>query len=529
MSVAMPKSIVRKIFTEIPASSRKKSEDVSLPVPASFLVNDYQEIKDKYKLRISKLPDYGHMMKYVDDFHNQVEFYNTDNIHFDFDAIRSESMKEVRHMHVYNKLVSDMIKNYRYKCLQNCDTKDLSITSYIASGIQGAAFRGAFAHRTVKRFSVKYGNSIGEVPMVVKILDDDGVSNYKCEIIHEAAIGIALNSISHMTPNFMHFYGLLPCDLDYNFADPSQSNICKSTEYPGFPVYEFIDGVTLEKWLSSRTTDMNNDEVEYDIKCVMAQIFLSLAIANEMVEYTHFDLHDSNVMVIDMGETKRIEYELPNGSYTFMDCRYLAKIIDYGRNYAKVDKQEMFKDLRGLEFLGVDCQSNHQFDIVRLCLYCYYVTDYTKLYEILSDLIADTLSEDDLQIIMNGGVRYYNHLKYEDRKKYEYSGYALVAKLFPDMMYYDGNIEYDYEIFNDFIKTDNAKSKMTSICISETDMLNRQRRRIINLLLQNKKKKSKKNMSKLEKEINRFGKLITTIDDKNIELHNMIVKEFDKL
>ena len=458
------------------------------PVDSSMLLNEFQDILGNYNLNITNLPDYGPIMNYIEKFQSKSEFEHLNDTSIDFESINnklSNSTTQIRDMKTYNELISKIINNYRYKCLARCEINDISVLDFISAGVGGSTYKVNFVHKTIKYYSLNpsfINNSKGSIPIVFKIIDDDSTkSNYKCEILHEAAIGIALNSISHMTPNFMYFYGLLPSDFNYNIQVPENSIIAYNTEYPGFPVFEYINGQTLEKWLSARVGIAKEKQ---NIKSVISQVLLSLYIANEMLDYTHFDLHLGNVMVIDLGTQKPIQYELPDGIIYEWNTRYLVKIIDYGRNYAKIKNMKIIKDLRGFEKYGIDNQPNHQFDIVRFLLYTLHITQDTEIYDTyLQNFITGPLSFNDLDNIIAEYVKFYNTLPVEQRKlDISLTGLDIVQKIMgSDIVESGEGIDYDDSIFDEFIMKTKYHTMIT-LCPSTYDLLNKQKRRVMNLL-----------------------------------------------
>ena len=89
---------------------------------------------------------------------------------------------------------------------------------------------------------------------------------------------------------------------------------------------EYIEGVPLEKMLRK------HDFIQNDLIHILYQIYMPLATLAS--EFTHYDLHIGNVLIYKLKEDKYIDYEYNfNHDIVKFKCRYIAKIIDYGRAF----------------------------------------------------------------------------------------------------------------------------------------------------------------------------------------------------
>jgi len=71
----------------------------------------------------------------------------------------------------------------------------------------------------------------------------------------------------------------------------------------------------------------------YEIVCILYQIYMPLA--SLINEFTHYDLHTSNVLLYEPVKNSCItyNYHLISGKIVTFKSKYIAKIIDYGRCY----------------------------------------------------------------------------------------------------------------------------------------------------------------------------------------------------
>ena len=80
----------------------------------------------------------------------------------------------------------------------------------------------------------------------------------------------------------------------------------------------------------------SDDEFSYnDLLNVLYQVYMPLATLSET--FTHYDLNAGNLLIYEPVNGKYIDYKyvLINGDIVEFKCRYIAKIIDYGRCFFK--------------------------------------------------------------------------------------------------------------------------------------------------------------------------------------------------
>ena len=67
-------------------------------------------------------------------------------------------------------------------------------------------------------------------------------------------------------------------------------------------------------------------------------------------EFTHYDLHQDNVLLYEPASGKYIQYHYhqSDGSVVEFKSPYIAKVIDYGRSYFETDKMNSFDILKQL-------------------------------------------------------------------------------------------------------------------------------------------------------------------------------------
>ena len=170
-------------------------------------------------------------------------------------------------------------------------------------------------------------------------------------LVYEYLVGIKyINRIIRQYPCFIETYGL------FYYNDPAHWRRMQGT----FPIYntilqqltlqntidyskscvepqqatiliQHISGAkTLYEFLSN---PMYIDTIQYDV--VFALFIIYHALSSISKTFTHYDLHDGNVILYEPSPGKYIQYEyhMANNKTISFKCPYLPKIIDYGRSF----------------------------------------------------------------------------------------------------------------------------------------------------------------------------------------------------
>lgn len=160
---------------------------------------------------------------------------------------------------------------------------------------------------------------------------------------HEVIVGLILNQLRAIIPNFAYVFGSFECGgpiltvRDSSFShesdavkavnpkhliEPRVESWCRGGEIQTYAIYENIrDATTLKEYVKDCTSQQYID--------IMIQIMYALKIAYERVGFTHYDLHTGNILVRPHDrEAFYIPYE---GDYVF--ASKIATIIDYGMSH----------------------------------------------------------------------------------------------------------------------------------------------------------------------------------------------------
>ena len=496
----------------------------------------------KYDKRII---DYSGMIKIIDDFHHwaEIDVKQFRNKILNFNKFNTWiSQFEIIDFQDMHSLLTSIVASMRQSLYANidCTRSEYKILDYLPENNE---FNAKIQYPTVKHKLIYNSSYNFGIPITIKLTPNDifketnyhSNNNYKEQIIHEAAIGVALNTIANKTPNFMYFYGLLPCDLQINTDNIKESNICHDIEYPGYAVYEYISGVSLEDVLRGRT---NIELSNKDIVNVLCQVLLSLAIASKEISFTHYNLTLNNIMIVPLSKNMEVMYEYDGNVFKLRQTRYLAKIINYQTSYAYIENAgiHIANDFSGFEQYGYRAGPNHQYDIIMLM---------TQEYnEEIEELIMESISHlyiYDTPDVLISDIYYSFVLPKEEQDSYKYSGLSVfdyfVYTLDLKIMYYENSqIERNWIIPYDYLFDVDDDNKIKNICLTNKDKMNVMKRKILDTILNDEKSADEsliKNFSDSFKNyiseiIDNYNNNITQYTEKSLEGRNLIF-DTDKL
>lgn len=170
-------------------------------------------------------------------------------------------------------------------------------------------------------------------------------------LIYEYLVGIKyINRIMNRLPCFLETYGL------YYYPSPAEwtimsgtgpvhssnlkklqlqsaidySRACRESKYAAVLIQHLKNAKTMNQHTSGRTF---NEFMRRDLPYVLFVIYHALSSISNT--FTHYDLHDSNVLVYEPQNGKYIKYHYhhKDGTETTFHSPYIPKIIDYGRSF----------------------------------------------------------------------------------------------------------------------------------------------------------------------------------------------------
>jgi hypothetical protein len=175
------------------------------------------------------------------------------------------------------------------------------------------------------------------IEVIIKVPQEASLTNNKTAQ-REYFLGImVINGLRYLLPSFVYTLGAFMCGKPKHSVRKGAYGVVKElcaqdTPESLFVVYEKVSG-------GSETTSVKQAlKTEWDFPvwlCFFAQLLLSLEVAQREIRFTHFDLHDSNVMVRENNEA--YEINLDGTTYRVAPGQASPVIIDFGMTAAVVD------------------------------------------------------------------------------------------------------------------------------------------------------------------------------------------------
>ena len=208
--------------------------------------------------------------------------------------------------------------------------------------------------------TLKRDNTIPDSDVLVKVALDKVADS----LSYEYYIGTRLNRLrmEDKTPCFSLMYGRMKCGmspmlLNDRLTTPEleRVDLCdKNIKYNRLHlVYEYIRNVNTKRVTSfhsyierildlSKGTESTQDMesklfmLERNIINILIILMYSLQTAYDSCKFTHYDLHLSNVLVVELDSPEKVRVHIGDDDYTIVTS-VMPYIIDYGRCYVTPD------------------------------------------------------------------------------------------------------------------------------------------------------------------------------------------------
>jgi hypothetical protein len=266
----------------------------------------------------------------------------------------------------------------------------LTTTAVVTPGPDGPTFVPDHVRTWIKNLKVLSAGSYGETftaslaksspNLVIKTPIDDSPSTLAA-LFHEMIVGFFLNNLRAKTSGFAYVYSgftsslpllggqaMKPVNvLSYaNFEAPIQyliyeriapSKTCgdffDKPFNPQAPRFSFDRGCSLEDFVN-----------------ILIQLSTILQIAFEDYDFTHYDLHPNNVLLLNLGKMVSLPIHMSDGSTQYLDTWYLVVIIDLGMAHIRVDGKNYGFSYREVD-VSFDC-SFPAYDLFKFLLWAGY-------------------------------------------------------------------------------------------------------------------------------------------------------------
>ena len=179
----------------------------------------------------------------------------------------------------------------------------------------------------------------------------------KSEVIHETAIGYALNTLreKNLTLNYVYTYGIFDCATPLIQLKSGENPImtwCRQGPDENITNYLVIENIpesiTLASAIASSIKTPSILSIDQLISIIL-QVIMASYVAHTELYFTHWDLHCSNILLRKVPAEKILTYQFSNMStkYYVVTHGYIITIIDYGMASAKINDKIIASKVHG--------------------------------------------------------------------------------------------------------------------------------------------------------------------------------------
>ena len=243
--------------------------------------------------------------------------------------VRPQEFKAIVRKEFYNPSVMEAAM---------CVTESISYTPPIKEGGISSNFRikrwiknlNRIGAESVEGFALRGDFDKSKDTFIVKSPQDA----QNPTLLHEYIVGVyGLNQVRQVIPNFAYVLGGFRCSMPVVDDETNKvSAWCNNNKYPiDYVVYEnVVPSETMKDWVAKSCNF--KDWLTYYL-----QILYATQIAADAIDYTHYDLHDENVLrrqISDSSDSFAIPYKTERG-IEYLMTNAVATIIDYGLAHIK--------------------------------------------------------------------------------------------------------------------------------------------------------------------------------------------------
>jgi hypothetical protein len=211
---------------------------------------------------------------------------------------------------------------------------------------------------------------------IMKTVQDIKKNN---DLLHELIVGLyGTNKLRQYIPNFAYIYGGFKCgppiyDKNNQIIDWCKNTSNNSNNNVNYILYENINpSISIVKFLG----ECNANE----FLNIFLQILYALDLAHKEVDFTHYDLHNENVLlrIPDANEPNKlyqIPYKTENG-WEYITTKYIPTFIDFGmshiyNNELKTNNNNGHFGTHGFENMSINANRSWiMYDVYKFLMFC---------------------------------------------------------------------------------------------------------------------------------------------------------------
>lgn len=181
---------------------------------------------------------------------------------------------------------------------------------------------------------------------------------------YEYYVGRTLNELRNANiHNFSLVYGRFMCGFDMESIQ-QKKDICNSkAEQKTHILYEYIatesgETETLKSFIL-KINEYNRKRMSIELMNIFIMLMISLQHAQDKLDFTHYDLHLENILLVKLNSIYKFKYEYGGKIYDVV-LEYFPFIIDYGRSHINPEKVDEI-----VQETIIDTDKNRSYDNFR--------------------------------------------------------------------------------------------------------------------------------------------------------------------
>lgn len=311
-----------------------------------------------------------------------------------------------------------------------------------------------FAQNSVNGKAFVINTKVPEMDMTLKkklLVVKVALTSESDSLSYEYYIGKFLNIMRFMgiTDVFALMYGRFSCDFNINKAgdklcskntDDDKKKIHIITEYvrnvstgKSLSLYDFINmRYKIKKNMSSNEIYQYLLETNVIVKNIMKMILVSLQRAQDMMSFTHYDLHLGNILIVEHEKARKYN----TGADYFPAVKHMPHIIDYGRCYIDtsrvLEEYKLLYDKREVTYIDDNEERYTSFMQMQNKIYGnrkFSSNDYEKVEIMVQKYISEKGIQDNVEKYREEVYKKYVGMKKRDLTSEEKTKYFPNANL----------------------------------------------------------------------------------------------------
>jgi serine/threonine protein kinase len=181
-------------------------------------------------------------------------------------------------------------------------------------------------------------------------------------------------------------------------------------------VTKYIDGINISSWIDLCDSSISNDE----IVAVIFQLILTLFIAADECQFTHYDLHHNNVLIKTLDEKREVSYTFRGKNYRVL-TQHIPVIIDFGSSTIRLNNKTIgsghkvpFDNVQSSEYICADIYK------ILMCVSKKMMPYNLELLAFIAYSLGDLLNVNPVKLIVKADtttllIKYNNFLSVEKK------------------------------------------------------------------------------------------------------------------